>query len=611
MSNVNQARRTTAQVVFNGVDISVYVNSDLISLTYTDNEEDEADDLQIKVLDREKNWLQKWLDTLVSNAAIGSDSSLDGSESSNGTSDSGSSGGGSSGGSGEKNYKVTATSGVNVRTNTTSKGKILGKLPYGTIVTVNKFSDGWAQIRYTGKTAWIKGENLKLVGSSGGGSGSTKKPLGGEKGGFNYDRNSDWSIGDEVIVTGPPQYSSYGLGEPGDPVTDWKGKISRLNLKPEIPYPIHADWLGWFAENQVQRVNGEDKQPAEKGASRGLKISVAIVRENWNADGNDEVLDCGQFELDNVTVDGPPNTVTIKATSLSYTNAIRQTEKSKSWENVTLSQILEFITKKSGMGYMFISSKNPKYTRVEQYRQSDIAFLSRLCHNAGCSLKVTSNIVVIFDQAEFEQNPEIKTIRFGEIDPSLMPEDIPEKVDDATEKAKLALETANEVKRQLEALNVSCITKRDIVIPTTGWVQSDPEEYEGLSVDIPVEGVTGDMIPIVIVPPKQLKVIGERKFCPCVKSDDGYIRLYSKASPPEPINATLVLLITSGGATGDGGSYHLPTASADKLGGVKIGENINVTDDGTISVNSEELVSDIVASDEDAEEVITRYFGKT
>lgn len=154
------------------------------------------------------------------------------------------------------------------------------------------------------------------------------------------------------------------------------------------------------------------------------------------------------------------------------------------------------------------------------------------------------------------------------------------------------------------------IIRQDIIIPTTGWVQSDPEEYEGLSVDIPVEGVTGDMIPIVIVPPKQIKVIGERKFSPCVKSDDGYIRLYSKASPPEPINATLVLLITSGGATG-GGSYQLPTASADKLGGVKIGENINVTDDGTISVNSEELVSDIVASDEDAEEVITRYFGKT
>ncbi len=183
-------------------------------------------------------------------------------------------------------------------------------------------------------------------------------------------------------------------------------------------------------------------------------------------------------------------------------------------------------------------------------------------------------------------------------------------VKSAVDKSDQALDTANEVKQMLENFSTSGIARQDIVIPTTGWVKSDPEEYEGLSVDIPVEGVTGDMIPIVIVPPKQIKVIGERKFSPCVKSDDGYIRLYSKASPPEPINATLVLLITSGGATG-GGSYQLPTASADKLGGVKIGENINITDDGTISVNSEELVSDIVASDEDAEEVITRYFGKT
>lgn len=414
MSDSNLARRTEAQVVFNGVDITVYVNSDLISLTYTDNEEDEADDLQIKVLDREKNWLQKWLDTLVSDAAIGG-SSGESNSSSGGTSSGSGGSNGSLGGSGDITYKVTATTGVNVRTNTTSKGKILGKLPYGTIVTVNKFSDGWAQIRYTGKTAWIKGDNLKLVGGSGG-SGNTKKQSSGtnEKGGYNSDRNSDWAVGAKVIVTGRPQYSSYGEGKPGTPVTDWNGKITLLNLKEGIPYPIHVDYLGWFAENQVQLVEGQDKQPAEKTASKGLKISAAIVRRNWNADGTDEVLDCGQFELDSVKVDGPPNTVTIKGTSLSYSNAIRQTKKSKNWENVTLSQIVDFIAKKSAMAFMYMSSKNPKYEHTEQYCQSDIEFLSQLCHNAGCSLKISNNIIIIFDQAEFEQNPEIKTIKFGE-----------------------------------------------------------------------------------------------------------------------------------------------------------------------------------------------------
>lgn len=221
----------------------------------------------------------------------------------------------------------------------------------------------------------------------------------------------------------------------------------------------------------------------------------------------------------------------------------------------------------------------------------------------------TNNIQVVVNPSVYVTFADLQEFK-SEIDPSLMPKDIPERVENADNKAEQALETANEVKQMLENFSTSSITKQDIVIPTTGWVQSDPEEYDGLSVDIPVEGVTGDIIPIVIVPPKQIKVIGERKFSPCVKSDDGYIRLYSSASPPEPINATLVLLITSGGVTGGSGSYQLPTASADKLGGVKIGENINVTDDGTISVNSEELVSNIVASNEDAEEIIIRHFGQ-
>lgn len=183
-----------------------------------------------------------------------------------------------------------------------------------------------------------------------------------------------------------------------------------------------------------------------------------------------------------------------------------------------------------------------------------------------------------------------------------------DKIKVANDKSDKALETANEVKQMLENFSTSGITKQGIVIPTSGWVQSDPEEYEGLSVDISVEGVTADMIPIVIVSPKQIKVIGERKFSPCVKSDDGYIRLYAKASPSEPINATLVLLITSGAVTGGGGSYQLPTASADKLGGVKIGENITISDDGTISVNKESLIGDITATDEEAQEIIDKHF---
>ena len=46
----------------------------LTSLDYTDNEADEADDLQIKLEDRDSVWLCKWLNTIVQSAAASSSS---------------------------------------------------------------------------------------------------------------------------------------------------------------------------------------------------------------------------------------------------------------------------------------------------------------------------------------------------------------------------------------------------------------------------------------------------------------------------------------------------------------------------------------------------------
>lgn len=57
------ARRTAVRLIFDGADISADVNKYLLSLTYTDNEEDKTDDLQLSIDDREGVWLGNWLDT--------------------------------------------------------------------------------------------------------------------------------------------------------------------------------------------------------------------------------------------------------------------------------------------------------------------------------------------------------------------------------------------------------------------------------------------------------------------------------------------------------------------------------------------------------------------
>ena len=282
MSDRNQARRTTAEVVFGGTDITSSIRPYLLSLTYTDNEEDEADDLQIKLQDRDSIWLEKWLNDAIQAAASSAPAE----------------------GAGEveaKTYKVTPSIGLNVRTGPgTSYGK-LGALPYGTEVSVTGISNGWATIQYSGKTAYVSAQYIQEV----------------------------------------------------------------------------------------------------------------IVRENWNNDGKDTVLDCGQFELDSIKASGPPATITIKATSLPFNAQIRQTEKTKAWEAYNLSGIAQEMAGANGMACLYESASDPYYERVEQYKVSDIKFLSQLCHDAGISLKATNHILVLFDQADYEAKDPTFTVKRG------------------------------------------------------------------------------------------------------------------------------------------------------------------------------------------------------
>lgn len=301
MSDSNLARRIEIQLEFEDVDISADINRHLLSMSYTDNEEDKTDDFQLTLDDREGIWLSDWLNT-----------------------------------------------------------------PDQTEIPTKD--------------------------------------------------NGGWKIGDVVIVNGRPQYSSYGNGTPGNMVVDYNGKVTNLNLKQGIPYPIHIDKKGWFAENQVQIVSEKQDTMTQSGGAKGAMIHALIVQKNWNSTGKDKVLDCGVFEVDSIVGSGPPARVDIKGTSIPYTSTIRTQKKTKAWENIYLSAIAGEIATKNGLKCMFESHYNPYYKRREQVQQSDIVFLQTLCKNAGISLKVTAKTIVLFDAETYEQKDAIRDIKRGEAD---------------------------------------------------------------------------------------------------------------------------------------------------------------------------------------------------
>lgn len=314
MSNANIARRSAVEVFFAGKDISQSLRKYLISLTYTDNEEEAADDLQIKLQDRDDVWLTEWLNQAIQSAASASNEEL--------TED-----------KQETVYKVTSSSGVNVRSRTGQDYYIYGTLAYGSLIHSIGEENGWIKFDYGGKTGYVDSAFLS-----------------------------------EEIESSDSQEEGESTSASGETA----GKVIK-----------------------------------------GLKIQSTIVRQNWNGDGKDDYLDCGQFELDSAVCSGPPNVITIKGTALPYNSAIRQTKKSKSWEAYNLKGIAEEMASKSGMSCMYLSTHNPYYQRVEQIEASDISFLQTLCHRAGASLKATNNIIVIFDQAEYEQKDVVKVIQRG------------------------------------------------------------------------------------------------------------------------------------------------------------------------------------------------------
>lgn len=175
----------------------------------------------------------------------------------------------------------------------------------------------------------------------------------------------------------------------------------------------------------------DDKETNEADeVSITLKDETGKWADTWKPDGGEVVkayilpgsvegatrsLYCGKFFVDTLSVAGGTSgrTFEMRAVSIPLNKPIRKKLKSKAWEKKTLKGIAQEIADASKIKLIFDSSENPSYDRQDQSRESDLKFLSRLCEEAGLSLKLTDEKIVIFDQASYEKKTPIKTIELG------------------------------------------------------------------------------------------------------------------------------------------------------------------------------------------------------
>lgn len=156
------------------------------------------------------------------------------------------------------------------------------------------------------------------------------------------------------------------------------------------------------------------KPASPSTAGKKASLTARITQENWDFNGRNVVLNCGTFELDSVTMKGPPQVVTMKGTACSYQSGIRNQKRTKVWQNTTLQAIHKSIAAACGYTALYLPSATVKYKRKNQRNQTYIAFLQELCRSAGLSMKVTDGTLVVFDQKTKEDAKSVRTIKRGD-----------------------------------------------------------------------------------------------------------------------------------------------------------------------------------------------------
>ncbi len=94
---------------------------------------------------------------------------------------------------------------------------------------------------------------------------------------------------------------------------------------------------------------------------------------------------------------------------LSGPAAVRQS-RSRSWERVTLYQLLADVAANYGFSIFTAGISNPTYDWVDQAGETDFAFLQRICTMEGYILKVSNHRLVVYREAAMEAQSPARTI---------------------------------------------------------------------------------------------------------------------------------------------------------------------------------------------------------
>lgn len=212
---------------------------------------------------------------------------------------------------------------------------------------------------------------------------------------------------------------------------------------------------------------------------KGMECDASIMVSNWSGPGDNRPLSCGHFWIDEINYKGPPNTVSIKGTSIPVTSGLKNQRKTRSWENSDLQSIASTIASDNGLSLYYDTSENPKVKRTDQVEKADMEYLRDRAKEATLSVRVHNKKLVIYSEKEYEARGAVYTFIYGAS--NILEWDFISKLDDTYKKAKNAYvnpETGKLHEAEHEAEEPPEGTEDDLILNERPEMEPDSEESD-------------------------------------------------------------------------------------------------------------------------------------
>ncbi|MDR2648754.1 MAG: hypothetical protein LBB94_03430 [Clostridiales bacterium] len=190
----------------------------------------------------------------------------------------------------------------------------------------------------------------------------------------------------------------------------YQGKNITTDLKPYLKGFTYTDCASGEADTISLDISDIYKKWIDAWfPTKTDSISAAIEVADWNREGDNWTLDCGQFTVDGISFSGPPVSLKLDAISTPVSESFDCRNNTKTWEKTTLQAIAAKIAGDAGVSLSYEASAITIKV-LEQSEETDMSFLDKLCRDYGLAMKVYGKKIIIFDEEAYEAKASVRTL---------------------------------------------------------------------------------------------------------------------------------------------------------------------------------------------------------